>query len=293
MNQSKRYFCFGLGYTGLRLARKLATEGWSVAGTTRFSEKYHQLKSEGIEAYFFRSDQVIEHPEAILKDTTHLLISIPPDKRGDAVYHSCKDAIEQLPDLKWVGYLSTTGVYGDHGGEWVDETTPTKATDDRVRARIEAEQQWLSLVEKAVPMHIFRLAGIYGPGNSLIERVQSGAARRIMKPGHMFSRIHVDDIITTLKASIERPMAGEIYNLCDDMPASPDQVVEYAAQLVGIEPPPAEAYADAPMSEMMRSFYSANRKVRNDKIKAQLGVELAYPTYKHGLDAIYKASLLD
>lgn len=290
MNQSKRYFCFGLGYTGQRLARKLATHGWSVAGTTRSPEKQEWLESQGIGASVFHSDAVSALPDDVAQ-TTHLLISIPPDAQGDAVFRQYGEMIATLPQLVWLGYLSTTGVYGDCRGEWVDESSPTHAIDERVRKRIEAEQQWLSLASThRTPVHLFRLAGIYGPDNSQIDRIKAGTARRIVKAGQYFSRIHVDDIVTTLLASMRRPQAGAIYNVCDDLPAPPDEVVCYAARLCGVTPPIEEAYEQAELSDMMRSFYSANRRVRNDKIKSQLGVELAYPTYREGLAAIARLS---
>jgi len=290
MNQSKRYFCFGLGYTGQRLAGKLATQGWLVAGTTRSPEKRDQLAAAGIDAYRFDALAADELPQACM-EATHILISIPPDEGGDPVFRHHGQTLAALPNLQWLGYLSTTGVYGDCAGEWVDEASPTHAMDGRVRRRIDAETQWLSMVgTHRLPTHIFRLAGIYGPDNSQIDRVRAGTARRIVKAGQYFSRIHVDDIVAVLMASMHQPAIGEIYNVCDDLPAAPEAVVVYAAELCGVVPPPEESYEQAPLSDMMRSFFSANRRVRNDKIKTKLGVELAYPTYQEGLRSIFDLS---
>lgn len=280
-------FCFGLGYVGAHVARTLQAKGWSVAGTTRCEEHYHKLELEGIEPHFFRFGHASEQVDRMLAGTTHLLITIPPGDEGDPVYNECRLAIGMLPDLQWLGYLSTTGVYGDHHGGWVNETSPMCADNERVERRVAAERYWLGLHDTmGIPAHIFRLSAIYGPGRSAFDALREGRARCIMKEGQVFSRIHVEDITRTLLASIDHPDPGEIYNLADDCPSPQHEVVRYAAELIGGEPPAEEAYESAQMSEMMREFYSSSRKVRNNKIKAKLGVELAYPDYKVGLRAI-------
>ncbi|WP_260349055.1 SDR family oxidoreductase, partial [Alloyangia mangrovi] len=190
----------------------------------------------------------------------------------------------RAPALDWVGYLSTTGVYGDHGGDWVDEDTPLTPTTARGKARAEAEAAWQAI--DGLPLHIFRLAGIYGPGRGPFEKVRQGTARRIVKPGQVFSRIHVEDIAQVLEASIRHPRPGAIYNLCDDDPAPPEEVLQHAAELLDLPPPPEVAFDAAEMSPMARSFYAENKRVRNDRIKDELGVTLLYPDYRAGLAAL-------
>jgi nucleoside-diphosphate-sugar epimerase len=268
-------FCFGLGYSAEALARVLLAQGWSVAGSTRDAARRARLATLGI--------AVADAPPA---GTTHLLSSVPPDAEGDPVLRAHGDAIARLRPA-WIGYLSTTGVYGDHAGDWVDEATPPTPGEPRSRRRLAAEREWQAL---APPAHIFRLAGIYGPGRSAIDQLRAGTAKRVVKPGHLFSRIHVDDIAGVLAASIARPDPGAIYNLCDDAPAQSDVVVAYAAELLGIAPPPAVPYEQAELTPMARSFYAERRRVRNERIKRELGVSLRYPTYREGLRAIRDAA---
>ena len=219
-------------------------------------------------------------PEA-LAGVTHVLSSIAPDEAGDPVLD------RHGPDLgeaSWIGWLGTTAVYGDRQGGWVDEDTAIEPTLARADRRARAEAAWLA---SGLPVHIFRLAGIYGPGRNAFVNLKDGTARRIVKPGQVFSRIHVEDIATVLEASIARPRPGAVYNVCDDEPAPPDQVVvTYAAELLGVEPPPAQPYETAELSPMARTFYRDNRRVRNDRIKDELGVRLAYPSYREGLAAL-------
>ena len=190
-------------------------------------------------------------------------------------------------NLDWMGYLSTTGVYGDHKGGWVDEKTPLAPSTKRGKLRVEAEAAWQHLAaETGLPLHIFRLAGIYGPGRGPFTKVRNGTARRIIKEGQVFSRIHVDDIAQVLEASIQQPRPGAIYNLCDDDPAPPQDVIGYAAELLGLPVPEAVDFETADMSPMARSFYAESKQVRNDRIKADLGVKLLYPDYKSGLKAL-------
>ena len=289
---SSRLFCFGLGYTALALANALAAQGFRIAGTTRTIEKAERLAGLGIEVSIF--DGTVPPGAEALAEVTHLLVSVPPDTGGDVVIRHHRAALARLvtgePPLRWVGVLSTTGVYGDRGGDWVDEGADLEPTSARTRHRVEAERQWLELREQAgVPVHIFRLAGIYGPGRSVLDQLKAGSAKRIIAPGHFFSRIHIADIVGVLVASMDAPNPGAIYNLCDDEPAAPAEVTEFAARLLGLPPPPARRLEDADLSAMARSFWTDNKRVRNTRIKEELGVTLKYPDYRAGLTALAAA----
>lgn len=280
---SGRLFCFGLGYTGLVFARRLQAQGWEVAGTTRSPDKAAELRAEGIAAEVFERDRPLH--ASVLEGTTHVLSSVAPDEAGDPVLGAHLDHLLALPDMVWAGYLSTTGVYGDRDGEWVEETDPPAPSSARTGRRVGAEGRWLA---SGLPAHVFRLAGIYGPGRSAIDQVRTGRARRIIKPGQVFGRIHVDDIADVLAASIARPNPGAIYNVADDEPAPPQDVVAYAAGLLNIEPPPEVPFDEADLTPMARSFYADNRRISNTRIRTELGVELRYPTYREGLAAIFR-----
>ena len=281
-----RLFCFGLGFSALTLARALPA-GWQVAGTCRSAEACARCSAEGIEAHRFDGSAPPADAGRWLEGATHLLTSVPPDEDGDPVLRQFGEAIAAAEGLRWIGYLSTTGVYGDRGGGWVDEDTPPAPNSPRSRRRAEAEQAWLELWRAhGRPVHVFRLAGIYGPGRSAIDQLRAGTARRIVKPGQVFSRIQVADIANVLLASMARPNPGAVYNVCDDEPAPAHEVVTYAAALLGIEPPPEQPFEDAGLSPMARSFYADNRRVRNDRIKRELGVRLHYPSYREGLRAL-------
>jgi nucleoside-diphosphate-sugar epimerase len=282
---TRRLFCFGLGYTALALARQLKAEGWRVAGTTRASDKQARLADEGFEMYRFARDRPVAEPAAALAGATHVLTSIDPDEAGDPVLAHHLADLRQCATLEWAGYLGTTGVYGDRGGAWVDEADPVAPTMPRTRRRAAAEGHWLA---SGLPAHVFRLAGIYGPGpgRNALAAVRAGTARRIVKPGQVFGRVHVDDIVQVLRASMVRPNPGAIYNVADDEPAPPQDVVAFACELLGVALPPAVPYEDAELSPMARSFYADNRRVDNGRIKRELGVRLRYPSYRVGLRAI-------
>lgn len=283
---SYRLFCFGLGYTGRRLADAVRRDGWAVAGTSRNAERLAGLAAHGVAPHHFDSDHPLADPAAALAGTTHLLISIPPGADGDPVLDTHEDDIARVETLGWIGYLSTTGVYGDRKGEWVDESSALAPKSDRALRRVAAEDAWLDLWHRyGLPVHIFRLAGIYGPGRSVIDQVRSRTARRVVKPGQVFGRIHVDDIAQVLRASMARPNPGAIYNVCDDEPAPSSDVVEHACRLLGVAPPPAVPVEAAELSPMAASFYADNRRVRNGRIKSELGVALKYPDYRLGLAA--------
>lgn len=274
----------GHGYSARALARRLLPFGWRVIGTTRSPDRADALRAEGTEPLIWPGEGLA----AALGQATHLLTSVAPGREGDPVLAAEAAAIAAVaPKLQWVGYLSTVGVYGDHQGGWVDETTPLTPATARGRARVAAEAAWSALARQAgLPLHIFRIAGIYGPGRGPFEKVRDGSARRIIKPGQVFSRIHVEDIAQVLAASIARPDPGAIYNLCDDDPAPPEDVLSYAAELLGLPAPPAVAYDAAEMTPMARSFYAESKRVRNDRIKTELGVRLLYPDYRSGLQAL-------
>jgi nucleoside-diphosphate-sugar epimerase len=282
---TRRLFCFGLGYTAQALARRLSAEGWRIAGTTRATGKHAHLADEGFEIYGFTRERPLEDPAAALARTTHVLISIGPDEAGDPVLARHLADLRQCTALEWTGYLSTTGVYGDRGGAWVDEADAVAPSMPRTRRRVAAEGHWLA---SGLPAHIFRLAGIYGPGagRNALAAVRAGTARRIVKPGQVFGRVHVADIVQVLCASIARPNPGAIYNVADDEPAPPQDVIAFACEQLGVAPPPEVPYDQAELSPMARSFYADNRRVDNARIKRELGVRLRYPTYREGLRAI-------
>lgn len=271
----------GHGYSARALAPRLIADGWRVLGTTRDPGKLNALRETGIEPVLWERDQLA----AAVGEATHLLVSAAPETTGDPALAIVGDAVaERARELHWVGYLSTTGVYGDHHGAWVDETTPLHPTTERGTARVEAEAEWGAV--PYLPLHVFRLAGIYGPGRGPLEKVRKPGAQRIVKPGQVFSRIHVEDIASVLYASIHRPNPGAVYNVCDDDPAPPQDVLAFAAELLDLPVPPEAPFEEAEMSEMARSFYSDNKRVANDRIKTELGIELAYPDYRSGLRAL-------
>ena len=282
-------FCFGLGYSARALTRLVATEDWIVSGTCRTDEKAAELRARGFAAEPFERSCPLE--AGALSGVTHVLVSVPPDIAGDPVFDSHGGDIAAAPGLAWLGYLSTTGVYGDRGGGWVDEAAALQPSGERGRRRVKAEQGWLELWhDRGVPVHVFRLAAIYGPRRSPFEALRAGTARRVDKPGQVFSRIHVDDLARVLLASMQQPRAGAIYNVCDDDPAAPEAVVAYAAALLGMPAPPLVPLAEAGLSAMALSFYDDNKRVRNGLIKRELGVDLRYPDYRAGLAAIVAAA---
>ena len=282
-------FCFGLGYVAGFLARALSAQGWRVRGTSRSADARAAPVSEGVEMHVFERAHPLSDPGALLADATHLLSSVPPDDHGDPVLDLHGEEIAAARGLRWIGYLSTTGVYGDRAGGWVDEEAPLLPTGERGRRRVAAEAQWLDLRRRhGSPVHIFRLAGIYGPGRNALDAVRSGRAQRIDKPGQIFSRIHVADIAQVLRASMAKPEPGAIYNVCDDDPAPPADVIAFACDLLGVPPPPAVPIEQAKLSEMALSFYADNKRVSNRRIKEKLGVKLLYPSYRDGLVALLK-----
>ncbi|MEO9823467.1 MAG: SDR family oxidoreductase [Paracoccaceae bacterium] len=277
---TKTLLSIGHGFSARALAPLLLKRGWTIIGTTRGAEKASVLQTEGVTPLIWPGNPLP------IEKATHLLTSVAPGKDGDPVLNEVFDALKNAKHLEWVGYLSTTGVYGDHGGGWVDENASLTPATKRGQARVEAEAAWARL---GLPLHIFRLAGIYGPGRGPFAKVRAGTARRIIKKDQVFSRTHVEDIAQIVLASIDKPNPGAAYNVCDDNPAPPQDVIAYAAELLGLPIPSEVAFEDAEMTPMARSFYSDSKKVRNDRIKDELGVKLIYPTYQAGLKALLKA----
>lgn len=270
----------GHGYTSSALAARLVPLGWTVIGTCRDPARADILRAAGVEPLLLPADL-----SAALARASHVLAAAAPDAEGDPFLRMAGAAL-RAAHPRWVGYLSTTAVYGDHQGAWVDEVTPINPQSLRARQRVQAEEAWLAT---GLPVHIFRLAGIYGPGRGPFEKVRDGSARRIIKAGQVFSRIHVADIAETLLASIRRPNPGTIYNVCDDDPAPAEDVLSHAAHLLGLPEPPAIPYDEAEMTPLARSFYAESKRVRNDRIKAELGVTLRYPDYRAGLADLLKS----
>ncbi len=268
----------------MALARRLIPQGWRVLGTSRSAEKADAIAATGAEPLLWP----LQDAEAALDAASHVLLSAAPGADGDPVLGLYRDLIARRAGrLQWVGYLSTTGVYGDRRGGWVTEEDPLTPATRRGEMRVAAESAWRALHEEAgLPLHIFRLAGIYGPGRGPFSKVRAGTARRIVKPGQVFSRIHVEDIASVLEASIAHPNPGAAYNVCDDDPAPPEDVIAHAAELLGLPVPPAIPIEEAEMTPIARSFYAESKRVSNQRIKRELGVALRYSDYRAGLAAL-------
>jgi nucleoside-diphosphate-sugar epimerase len=282
-------FCFGLGYSARLLAGRLAAEGWRVSGTARTPDGAKAIAAQGFTAFVFDGSGASAELSDALRAATHVLISAPPGAGGDPVLNQHAADIVQAPSLQWIGYLSTVGVYGDHQGDWVDETSPPNPLSERSRRRVEAEQAWLAFGADAGPrVQIFRLAGIYGPGRSAIDRLRAGTAQRIIKPRQVFNRIHVEDIAEIVHASLGGRGRHLVYNVADDEPAPPQDVITYAAELLQMPPPPEIAFEDAQLSVMAKSFYVENKRISNARVRRDLGIDLKYPNYRLGLQAILR-----
>jgi nucleoside-diphosphate-sugar epimerase len=280
--------CFGFGFSAKAFAPQLAAQGFRVSATSRGAEGREEITAAGFEAQPFPIDS------ALLENVTHILVSAPPGEAGDPVLLShADDLCRHASHIGWLGYLSTTGVYGDAGGAWVEETSPLAPNTERGRRRLKAENDWLSLHARCgLPVHLFRLAGIYGPGRNQLQSVLDGTARRIIKEGQVFSRIHVDDIAGVLLASIARPHPTRAYNVCDDYPCPPQEVVAFAAELLGLPLPPEIPFEKAQLSPMARSFYADSKRVSNARIKRELGYELIYKDYRAGLTQLARQARL-
>lgn len=274
----KHLLCFGYGLSARMLCQRLDRADWRITATFRTAPP---APAERVEALRFGDE-----PGTAV---THVLVSAPPGEAGDPVLAAYSGWMAQQASITWTGYLSTTGVYGDRQGEWVDEASPLAPSTQRGERRLQSERDWLALqARRSIGLHIFRLAGIYGPGRNQLVSMREGSAQRIVKPGQVFSRIHAEDIAGALLASMARPAPGTAYNVCDDEPCPPQDVVLYAARLLGLEPPPEVPFDKAEFSPMARSFYAESKRVSNLRIKRELGYELLYPSYREGLAALLK-----
>jgi len=289
---NKKLFCYGYGYVAQHLVRELQSrdDGWDFTVTTTRLDKLKNIREKGLRAFLFSDTQHFNDPIFAMEDVTHILISVPPKKDGDIVFKAHARDILKNSSVEWIGYLSSTGVYGNRDGEWVDETSEIRPTSERGSKRAKAENQWLKLRRVAgIPINIFRLSGIYGVGRSAIDSVRAGVSKRVHKEGHAFNRTHVDDVVQVLTATIDQHTTGDIYNLADDNPVGSHELIEHACKLLGKTPPPLLEYDDdLDMSPMARSFYKDNKRVSNKKIKEKLGITLKHPNYKQGLDAIFE-----
>ena len=284
---NKKFFCFGMGFTGKALGRLLLDEGWQVIGTARSEKGCAVLRAQGFEAALFPGEEAGDEVAAALAGASHVLNSVPPGEAGDPVLRFYGEELARMQGLQWFGLLSTVGVYGEHHGDWVDEETDPAPLAQRSKWRWQAEQDWQRQGrEMGLKPHIFRLPGIYGPGRNQLETARRGKARRLVKKGQVFNRIHVDDIAQILYASMQNPQAGHLFNISDDEPAPPQDVVTHACELLNIAPPPEILFEEADLSPMARSFYGECKRVRNDRIKERLGIRLKYPTYREGLRAL-------
>jgi nucleoside-diphosphate-sugar epimerase len=278
-----RLLIFGFGYSAAAIARELRARAEWIGGTIRDESRAAELRTAGVEPLAFGSP----HASAALRHATHVLVSLPPGQTGDPALARHAEELRAAPELRWIAYLSTVGVYGDRSGAWVDEDTPPDPSQPRTRARIEAEHAWH---EVGKPLAIFRIAGIYGPGRNALVNLAEGTARRIVKPGQVFNRIHVADLAAIVAAALTREASG-IFNVADDEPAPPQDVVAFAAKLMGVAPPPEIDFAEADLTPMARSFYSESRRVSNRRIKEELGIALRYPTYRDGLTELWRSGI--
>ncbi len=288
MTADKTIFCFGYGYTAARLAARLRNDDWRIAGTTTHEDKANAMQAESIETHIWKGERL--NPAA-LEGKSAVLVSTPPGEDGCPVLQGASDALAvQSKGVDWIGYLSSNSVYGDHGGAWVtEETRPAPATV-RAKRRNTAETQWRRFADTSnLPLIIFRLPGIYGPGRSALDAVRKGNAKRIDKPGHIINRAHVDDIVGVLTVSMEQPKTHDIYNVADDEPAPTHEVIAYASGLLGVEPPPLTPLEQAGLSDIAKSFYSECKRISNARVKEALSIRLKYPTYREGLEAILAA----
>jgi len=289
-------FCFGLGYSASHFIHEFGGRFDRIAGTVTTREKAAAIAAAGIgghkvEAFVFDGTDAPPEVTAALMDAAAALVSVPPDD-GDPVLRHFASTIVGAPQLQSIVYLSTIGVYGDHGGAWVDEATPPAPISDRSRARFAAEQDWQALADK--PVAILRLSGIYGPGQNALRQIARGSAKRIDKPGQVFNRIHVEDIAQAIDAAFTQRADG-IFNVTDDEPTPQGTPIAFAAELLDVAPPPEIPFADAAknMSPMALSFYAESKRVRNDKLKRKLGLQLRYPTYREGLRALFAREQLE
>lgn len=284
-----KLFVFGMGYSALHFAHTRKRDYARISCTVRASEKRDWLRAQGFDAHCFGPERMDETLAGALSDADRVLVSIPPALESDSALAAFATSLRASPNLKSIVYLSTIGIYGDYGGAWIDERTPPRPSNPRSLWHLHAEEQWRKLgAERDLPVHVLRLAGIYGPGQNALVNLRAGTAKRIVKPGQVFNRIHVEDIARTIEAAFVYNGAGDVWNVADDEPAPPQDVVTYAARLLGVEPPPEIDFATAQLSPMARSFYAECKRVTNAAIKEKLRVQLAYPTYREAFAAMLK-----
>ncbi|MGO4619262.1 SDR family oxidoreductase [Ensifer sp. 2YAB10] len=279
----------GAGYSGMAIARAMAPTATSVVGTTRTEEKAANLEKAGVRPILFDGETISDELAAALGQATHLIQSIAPGRDGDPMFRaSTPDLARLAPNLEWIGYLSTVGVYGDHGGEWVTEDMLRKPVSARSVERVEAEDAWIAFGAKQnIPVAVLRLAGIYGPGRNAFCNLANGTARRLIKPGQVFNRIRVEDIGAASLFLANNGTSG-VFNITDNEPAPPQDVVAEAARLMGVEPPPETPFEQAELSTMARSFYGENKRVSNARMRAT-GFEFTYPDYRVSLAQLWKS----
>ncbi len=282
MTAQKHILFFGFGFSAKALSRILPKPEWTITGTSRSEAGAAEIARRGFNGVVF------EGLKSIPADVTHIVTSIPPDADGDPVLRKFGDELRhRATAFQWLAYLSTTGVYGDHDGAWVSEDTPLTPNTERGHRRLFAEKAWMRLhYHHALPVHVFRLAGIYGPGRNALESLKDGTAKRVIRQGQIFSRIHVDDIAGILNASIAKPNKGRAYNVADNEPCPPQDVINYSAELLGLTPPPEIPFEQAVLSPMARSFYMDSKRVSNDRVKDEFGYRFLYPDYRAGLKSL-------
>jgi len=286
---NKNLLIFGMGFSASHFARRMIAKEWSVSGTSRSDEGREKIADLGATPCHFDGDDeaLSDDLKSAIANATHILISAGPNEAGDPVLNRCRSALEGAPNVSWIGYLSTVGVYGNHDGAWVDETTECRPVSKRSVLRVAAENAWVKYGEKTgTKVQVFRLGGIYGPGSNPLEKLKAGKSRRIDKQGQVFSRIHVEDIARGLDAAIKKPSEYSVFNVVDNEPAPPQDVIKYGAELLGMDVPPLVPFEDADMTPMARSFYGENKRVSNTRLRIDLGVTLAYSTYREGLEAL-------
>ncbi|BCJ92065.1 NAD(P)-dependent oxidoreductase [Terrihabitans soli] len=276
----------GMGYSAQRFVELYGERFARIAGTARSLDKLAARKTRRVESLLFDGAAQPELLKAA-REASHVLVSIPPDERGDAALSALGGIFKNSENLRWIGYLSTTAVYGDRGGAWTHEDTPVMPQSARAKRRAEAETAWRDLAQPGRAVHVFRLSGIYGPGRNALVDLKKGEARRLTKIGQVFNRIHVDDIAAVLAAAIDHPQAGPVFNVADDEPAPSSDVVTFAAGLLGVFPPPMMRVEEANLSDMAKSFWSENKRIAPTRIKEELGLHFQFPTYREGLRALF------